>query len=350
MEARLEGDQLTAAAIASCSVADLEPVALEATRAAAIACQGWIGRGDGSGADGAATQAMRVALGCAPGLGTVVVGEGAKDEAPMLFDGERLGASNGVEFDIAVDPLECTTLCANGLPGSLATIAFAAPGTMARLAAAFYMNKLVGPPALRGALDLTQPPEAQVERAAAALGKRVCALRVVVLDKPRHEGLIERLRRAGAAVLTPPDGDVAGALAALLPDGDADLLMGIGGTPEGIMTACAVEALGGFMQARLAPQRPHEAAAVAQQGLSTEHVYELAELAGGEGLFVATGVTGGRLLRGPWRHAGEVFTESLVIAAGCARRVIQPGSLQSSGWFPALASAGAAHPYENGPR
>jgi fructose-1,6-bisphosphatase II len=348
MEARLQADPRTAVRIATGSLAELEPVALEATRAAAIACRRWIGRGDGRAADGAATQAMRVALGRAPGLGTVVVGEGAKDQAPMLFDGERLGAPDGLEFDIAVDPLECTTLCAKGLPGSLATIAFAAPGTMARLAAAFYMDKLVGPPALRGALHITHPPEAHLERAAAALGTRVRQLRVVVLDKPRHERLIERLRHVGAAVLTPPDGDVAGALATLLPDGDADLLMGTGGTPEGIMTACAVQALGGFMQARLAPQRPDETQAVAQQGLSTEHVYELEELVGGEGLFVATGVTGGRLLRGPWAEAGQVFTESLVIAAGCARRVLQPGSLDSTGWFPAQASAGAAHPYENG--
>jgi len=350
MEPRLQEDPRAAARIAGCSLADLGPVALEATRAAAIACQRWIGRGDGASADGAATQAMRVALGRAPGLGTVVVGEGAKDEAPMLFDGERLGAQAGVEFDIAVDPLECTTLCAKGLPGSLATIAFAAPGTMATLAAAFYMDKLVGPPGLRGVLDLSQPPEANLERAGAVLAKPVRELRVVVLDKPRHERLIERLRRAGAAVMTPPDGDVAGALAALLPDGDADLLMGTGGTPEGIMIACAVEALGGFMQARLAPQRPDEAEALARQGLSTERIYELEELVRGEGLFVATGVTGGRLLRRPWPDAGQVFTESLLIAAGCARRVIQPGSLESSGWFPALRCAGATHPYEDGSR
>ncbi len=230
MEARLHEDPRAAARITLGSLAELEPVALEATRGAAIACQRWIGRGDGRGADRAATQAMRVALGRAPGVGTIVAGEGAKDEAPMLCDGERLGASGGLEFDIAVDPLECTTLCAKGLPGSLATIAFAAPGTMATLAAAFYMDKLVGPPALRGALDITQPPEANLERAAGALGKPVCELRVVVLDKPRHERLIERLRHAGAAVMTPPDGDVAGALAAPLPDGDADVLMGTGGS------------------------------------------------------------------------------------------------------------------------
>lgn len=305
------------------SLAELEPVALAATSAAALACQRWIGRGSGDGADRAATEAMRAALGDASGLGTVVVGEGTKDEAPMLFDGEQLGAEGGFEFDIAVDPLECTTLCAKGLPGSLATIAFAEPGTMASLGVAFYMDKLVGPPAMRGVLDLTAPPEINLERAAAARHKPVAQLRVVVLDKPRHERLIERLHRAGASVSSPPDGDVAGALATLLPDADADLLMGIGGTAEGVMTACAARALGGFMQARIAPQRPDEAQAVASAGLSTQRVYELDELAAGESLFVATGVSGGALLRRPWHHRGSIHTDSIVIAAGSVRRVVE---------------------------
>lgn len=304
-------------------LAELEPVALEATGAAALACQRWIGRGSGDDADGAATEAMRAALANGSGFGTVVVGEGAKDSAPMLFDGEQLGTEAGLEFDIAVDPLECTTLCAKGLPGSLATIAFAAPGSMASLGVAFYMDKLVGPPAMRGVLDLTASPKTNLERAAAALDRPVEQLRVVVLDKPRHEHLIERLRCAGASVSLPPDGDVAGALAALLPDGEADLLMGIGGTAEGVMTACAAQALGGFMQARLAPQRPDEAQAVADAGLSTHRVYELDELAGGESLFVATGVSGGALLRRPWRHHGRIHTDSIVIAAGSVRQVVE---------------------------
>jgi fructose-1,6-bisphosphatase II len=321
--ARFHLDPRTAVRTQAHSLAKLEPVALEATRAAALACQRWIGRGSANAADEAATEAMRAALAYAPGIGTVVVGEGAKDEAPMLFDGERLGANDGPGFDIAVDPLECTTLCARGLPDSLATIAFAAPGTMAAIAAAFYMDKLVGPSAVRGALDISQPPEVNLERASAALGKAVERLRVVVLDKPRHERLIERLRGAGAEVSTPPAGDVAGALAALLPDGGADLLMGIGGTPEGIMTACAVRALGGFMQGRLAPQRADEAEAVAKVGLSAERVYELDELVAGDSVFVATGVTGGALLRRPWHVDGHIFAESIVIAAGSVRRVVE---------------------------
>jgi fructose-1,6-bisphosphatase II len=303
-------------------LATLEPAALGATRAAALACQRWIGRGNPDGADEAATEAMRAVLAAAPGIGRVVVGEGAKDEAPMLFDGERLG-TEGPEYDIAVDPLECTKLCAKGLPSSLTTIAFAAPDTMPSLGAAFYMDKLVGPPALRGVLDITESPEITLERAGAALDKPVDRLSVVVLDKPRHEQLIERLRKAGAEVSTPPDGDVAGALATLLPDGRADLLMGVGGTPEGLMTACAVRALGGFMQAKLAPQRPEEEDAVAKAGLSTERVYELDELAAGDGLFVATGVTGGSLLRRPWREDGYSYTDSLVIGAGSVRWVVE---------------------------
>lgn len=301
----------------------LEPVALAATRAAALACQRWIGRGSGKDADHAATEAMRAALAQAPGLGTVVVGEGAKDEAPMLFDGEELGTDEGFRFDIAVDPLECTTLCAKGLPGSLATIAFAGAGAMAPIAAAFYMEKLVGPAALGGILDLAAPPEVNLRRAADALDQPIDGLRVVVLDKPRHQRLIERLHRAGARVITPSDGDVAGALDALLPDGDADLLMGIGGTPEGVMTACAVGALGGFMQGRIAPQRPEEVRAVADAGLSTERIYEHDELVTGDSLFVASGVTGGSLLQRPSRQGGQIHTDSIVIVADTARRVVE---------------------------
>jgi fructose-1,6-bisphosphatase II len=314
--ATLHGDARTEAR----ALGSLEPVALAATRAAALACQYWIGRGSGKEADRAATEAMRAALSHAPALGTVVVGEGAKDAAPMLFEGEQLGTNEDFQFDIAVDPLECTTLSAKGLPGSLTTIAFAAPGTMASIASAYYMEKLVGPPVLRGVLDLAAPPEINLQRAGEVLNRPVRRLRVVVLDKPRHERLIERLHRAGASVITPPDGDVTGALGALLPNGHADLLMGIGGAPEGVMTAWAVGALGGFMQARLAPQRSDEAQALANAGLSTKRIYEVDELVAGESLFVATGVTGDTLLRGPWQQGGQIHTDSIVIAAGSVRR------------------------------
>jgi fructose-1,6-bisphosphatase II len=298
----------------------LERVALAATQDAAMACQPFVGRGDKGTADAAATEAMRSALAEAPGVGTVVIGEGEKDGAPMLYNGERVGAG-GPAFDIAVDPLECTTFCAKGLPGSLATIAFAEDGALLRPGPSHYMHKLVVSAAARDAIDITDAPEATVARVGRALGKEVAELRVVVLDKPRHAGLIERLRRAGASVTTPSDGDVAGALEALLPSGEADLLMGVGGTPEGVMTACAVNALGGGMQARLAPQSDAEARALVEAGLDADRVYELEDLVAGRALFVATGVTGGRMLRRPRAVDEAVVTESLVVSERSVRLV-----------------------------
>jgi fructose-1,6-bisphosphatase II len=304
------------------AIAALEPTALAATHAAALACRRWVGRGRARDADNAATEAMRAALMQAPGRGTVVVGEGAKDGAPMLYEGEQLGRGSAA-FDIAVDPLECTKLCAKGLPGSLTTIAVARRGAMARLGCSFYMDKLVARAPAGDTLDLALTPEDNLRRAAQALDRPVAALRVAVLDKPRHRELIKRLHAAGARVTSPPDGDVAGALDALLPGGDADLLMGTGGTPEGVMTACAARALGARMQARLAPQRDDEAAALARAGLDTERVYEVEDLVAGESLFAATGVTGGALLRAPWHRDGQLCTESIVIAAGSVRRIVQ---------------------------
>lgn len=296
----------------------MEPAALAATRAAALPCQHWVGRGSGPAADGAATEAMRTALASAPGRGTVVIGEGAKDEAPMLFDGEQLGDGDGPDFDIAVDPLECTKLCARGLPESLATIAFAEAGAMARLGPSFYMDKLVvvGPPGIEDALRIADPAAATIGQVAKALGRPVDELCVVVLDKPRHAELIEEIHGTGARVMSLPDGDVAGALSVLLPYGGADLLMGVGGTPEGVMTACAVRALRGCMQARLAPQGDDEKQALTQAGLSTEQVYDVSDLVDGDGFFVATGVTGGSLLRRPWESQGQAYTESIAVAGG----------------------------------
>jgi fructose-1,6-bisphosphatase II len=301
----------------------LETVALAATHEAALACQPFVGRGDKHAADAAATEAMRRALAQAPGIGTVVIGEGEKDGAPMLYNGEQLG-TGGPAFDIAVDPLECTTFCAKGLPGSLATIALAEGGALLRPGRSHYMEKLVAPPAARDAIDITDAPEVRLARVAGALGKDMVELRVVVLDKPRHVELIERLRRAGAAVTTPSDGDVAGALEALLPSGEADLLMGVGGTPEGVMTACAASALGAGMQARLAPQSDSEAHALVEGGFDSDRVYDLDDLVDGSAFFVATGVTGGSLLARPRSPDGRFVTESLVISERGVERVRSP--------------------------
>jgi len=303
-------------------VGDFAGLALAATRAAALACQPWVGRGSPKDADEAATNAMREVLASGVGSGTVVVGEGAKDEAPMLYHGERLGQGER-EFDIAVDPLECTDLCAKGLPDALATIAIAERGAMAALGASFYMDKLVAGRASRGALNIEYEPEENLARLSEALGTPVEALRVVVLDKPRHEELIGRLHAAGARVTSLPDGDVAGSLAALLPGGGADLLMGVGGTPEGVMTACVTSALGGYMQARLAPRSEQESEALSEAGLDAQRVLELEELVRGESVFVATGVTGGPLLRGPWTADGHDWTESMVVSAGAVRHITE---------------------------
>jgi fructose-1,6-bisphosphatase II len=304
-------------------LAVLEPVAFAATQAAAVACQPFVGRGDKHAADAAATDAMRRTLGRAPGLGTVVIGEGEKDGAPMLYNGERVGAG-GPPFDIAVDPLECTTFCARGLPGSLATIAFAEGGALLRPGPSHYMEKLVAAPAAREAIDITDGPEARLASVAGALGKEISELRVVVLDKPRHVDLIERLRCAGASVTTPSDGDVAGALEALLPSGEADLLMGVGGTPEGVMTACAAKALGGGMQARLAPQSDAEARALDAAVLDADRVYDLGDLVDGSAFFVATGVTGGSLLGRPQARDGTFVTDSLAVSQDGVRRRREP--------------------------
>jgi fructose-1,6-bisphosphatase II len=304
-------------------VAAIESTVAATTRAAALACRPWVGRGDKNAADAAATSAMRTSLGTAPGTGIVVIGEGEKDEAPMLFNGERVGDGAGPEFEIAVDPLECTDNCADGLPGALATIAVAGSGALWSPEPAFYMDKLVVGPAARDAIDIRDAPEANLERIAAALRRPVDDMRVIILDKSRHEELIARVRGTGAGVSTPSAGDVAGALAALLPDGDADVLMGVGGTPEGVLTACAVRALGGGMQGRLAPEGAEEESALAASGADLERVLELDDLARGETLFAATGVSGGALLRGPWESGGATLTESILVTAGTVRRVVE---------------------------
>lgn len=301
----------------------LEPAAHGATRAAALACQAWIGRGDKEAADGAATEAMRESLGTARGCGTVVIGEGEKDEAPMLHNGEQVGSGEGPDFDIAVDPLECTAFCAAGLPGALATIALAEGGTLWSPGRALYMDKLVVGRGARDAIDIREGPEENLQRVAEALDKPIGEMRVVVLDKPRHEELIQRLRAAGAAVSTPAEGDVAGALAALLPDGPADLLVGVGGTPEGVMTACAVASLGGGMQGRLAPQSDDEAKALADADVDIDRALLLDELVRGASMFAATGVTGGELLRQPWSEGDTMLTESIVITTGGVRRIVE---------------------------
>ena len=304
--------------------AGLEALALDAVRAAALAAAAFAGRGDGKAADMAATEAMRNVLGNADGTGTVIIGEGEKDGAPMLYNGERLGNERQPHFDIAVDPVECTDLCAANLPGSLTTIAIAADDALWSPGPAHYMDKLVVGAAARDVIDLRDEPERIVKRVAAALGKRPRDINVLVLDKPRHEELIARLQALGARVQTPSAGDVAGALLAAMPGTGVDLLMGCGGTPEGVMAACAVKCVGGGMQTRLAPQSESEAETVAAAGFSTGEILEVDDLVKGDAMFAATAITGGTLgLSAPRRSGGWNLTHSLIVRPGSVRRIVE---------------------------
>jgi fructose-1,6-bisphosphatase II len=268
--------------------AELVAALTRATEGAAVAAHAWLGKGDKDAADGAAVAAMRSALVDAPFDGTVVIGEGEKDAAPMLANGERLGAG-GTAYDIAVDPLDGTRLVAAGLPGSIAVIALAPRGTMFDPVGVFYMDKLICAAVGRGIVDISRPVADNLTALAAASGKPVDALEVVVLDKPRHELLIVDIRASGAAVRLVGEGDVAAAVAAA--SGEVDLVLGIGGTPEGILAACAVRALGGFMQGRLAPQSPTQAENAMRAGHDLERVLELDDLVNSRDvLFVMTGV------------------------------------------------------------
>jgi len=305
-------------------VGGLEPLALAAVRLAAIAAWDWAGRGDGKAADDAATEAMREVLGHVPGRGTVVIGEGEKDNAPMLFNGEQVGTDSSPCFDIAVDPVEGTDLCADKLPGALTTIGMAGEGKLWSPGPGHYMDKLVVGAGARDVIDLREEPETNVERIAAALGKSTRELTVLILDKPRHEELVARVRATGATVRLPSAGDVAGALLAAMPDTGVDLLMGIGGTPEGVMAAAAVKELGGGMQTRLAPQREAEAEAVAAAGYSTDEILEVDDLVDGPAIFAATAITGGTLgLHAPRHIAGWVQTHSLLVRPGLFRRIVE---------------------------
>jgi fructose-1,6-bisphosphatase II len=275
---------------------------LRGTQAAARACLPWVGRGDKDGADHAAVAAMRETLADVPGRGRVVIGEGEKDEAPMLYTGEELGGGDELTFEIAVDPLEGTTYCAHGLEGAISVVAAAPPGALWGAKAAYYMNKLVVGPDAADAIDINASTEDNLVSVAEALGKEVGDLVTVILDKPRHEDLIERVRKLGCAVIAIPDGDVMGSLRVLVPHGRADVALGIGGAPEGVITACATRLLGGDMQARPAPQSDDEGSQLEKEGIDLERVLQLDDLVGSpDCAFIATGVTTSALLPGPER-------------------------------------------------
>ena len=297
---------------------------VRATEAAAISGSAWVGRGQKEAADGAAVDAMRAFLATVAFDGTVVIGEGEKDHAPMLYNGERVGSGDGPACDLAVDPIDGTTLTATGRPGALSVIAASDRGSMYDPHHVFYMEKLACGPEGAGVVDLRQSVGDNIRELARRLRKPTSDIRVAVLDRPRHEGLIDEIRSAGAGTRLLSDGDIGGAIDAARRGSPVDLCLGIGGTPEGIITACAVKALGGVLQGRLAPRDDTEAKKATDAGHVLGRVLELDDLvAGGNTYFVATGVTGGDLLRGVERTPQVIRTESLVLrsASGTIRRI-----------------------------
>jgi fructose-1,6-bisphosphatase II len=300
------------------------------TEAGAMAAARWIGRGDKEGADQAAVDAMRYVLDSVAMRGVVVIGEGEKDQAPMLYNGEEVGNGEGPEVDVAVDPLEGTRLTAFGQPNAIAVIAVAERGTMLFPGAALYMEKIaVGPDAI-GAIDIERSPSENVRAVAAALGKTPREVDVVVLERERHDDLIAELRDAGARVRLVRDGDVAPAIAAAQPGTGVDMLYGIGGTPEGVISAAALKCVGGGIQGRLWPRNDEERTELLAAGLDPARVLRTGDLVSGEDVFVAaTGVTTGSLLQGVRYTPGGAVTDSIVMRSrsGTVRRVVAQQSL-----------------------
>jgi fructose-1,6-bisphosphatase II len=284
------------------------------TEAAAMAAGRWVGRGDKNGGDGAAVDAMRHLIHTVSMRGVVVIGEGEKDEAPMLFNGEKVGNGEGPDCDVAVDPIDGTTLMAKGMPNALAVLAVAERGAMYDPSAVFYMEKLAVGPEAADAIDITVPVAENIRRVAEAKEVGVADVTVCVLDRPRHAELITQIRRVGARVRFISDGDVAGAISAARPNTGVDMLVGIGGTPEGVIAAAALKCMGGAIQGRLWPQNDEERAKALDAGHDLDQVLSTDELVSGNNVFFcATGVTDGDLLRGVHYRAGGATTQSIVM-------------------------------------
>jgi fructose-1,6-bisphosphatase II len=294
------------------------------TESAAMAAGRWIGRGDKISADQAAVDGMRLMLDTAGMSGVVVIGEGEKDKAPMLYNGEEVGSGTGPEVDVAVDPLEGTNLTAKGQPNAIATIACAERGTMFFPGAAVYMDKIACGPEAAEVVDIDAPPAENVKRVAKARGIKPSEVSVVVLERDRHADLIEALRAVEAKVLLIPDGDVAPAIAAAQPGTGVDLLMGVGGTPEGVLSASALKCVGGSLQGKLWPRDDEERQKLVDAGYDLDQVLTTDDLVGGEEVFfAATGVTSGALLRGVRYTPDGAITDSIVMRSrsGTVRRV-----------------------------
>ena len=284
------------------------------TEAAAMAAARWVGRGDKNGADGAAVNAMRQLIGSVSMNGIVVIGEGEKDDAPMLFNGEHVGDGTGAEADVAVDPIDGTTLAAKGMPNAIAVLAVAERGAMYDPSAVFYMEKLVVGPDSANVIDITAPIGVNLAAIARSKGEHIADLTVCILDRPRHEQLVDDVRAAGARIKFITDGDVAGAIMAARDGTGVDLLAGIGGTPEGIITACAISCLGGMIQARLWPRDEAERRKALDAGHDLDRVLTTTDLVTGENIFFcATGITDGELMEGVRYTPDGPTTHSIVM-------------------------------------
>ncbi|WP_028639159.1 class II fructose-bisphosphatase [Nocardioides sp. URHA0032] len=311
------------------------------TEAAAMAAGRWVGRGDKNGADGVAVNAMRVMISTIGMNGTVVIGEGEKDNAPMLYNGEAVGDGTGPECDVAVDPIDGTTLTAKGMTNAVSVMAVAPRGSMYDPSAVFYMEKLVTGPEAAGVVDIRYPVAENIQQVAKAKGKRPTDVTVVLLDRPRHAQLVDEIRATGAMIKFITDGDVAGAIMAARPETGIDLLLGVGGTPEGIITACAMKSLGGTIQGRLWPLDDEERQKALDAGhdLDPDNVLTTDELVTGDDcFFVATGITDGELLRGVRYRAGGATTHSLVMRSrsGTIRSITSEHQLQKLRAFAAI--------------
>ncbi len=284
------------------------------TEAAALAAARWMGRGDKEGADGAAVDAMRIVLETVPMDGIVVIGEGEKDEAPMLYNGERIGDGTPPQADIAVDPIDGTTLTSLGRGNALAVIAVADRGSMFDPGPCVYMEKIAVGPECVGVIDITRSPTENLEAIAKAKGESVRNITAVILDRDRHQDLIAEVRAAGARIRLIPDGDVAGAISTAWPNSGADILFGVGGTPEGVISAAALKCMGGELQGRLWPRNDDERDAAIAAGYDLTAVLRTDDLVRSDNcFFAATGITDGELLRGVHYDARGAHTQSLVM-------------------------------------
>ena len=284
------------------------------TEAAALAAARFLGMGDKNLVDGAAVSAMRFVLGHVHMDGIVVIGEGEKDEAPMLYIGEKIGDGSNLRVDIAVDPVDGTTLTAKGLPGAISAVALSARGTMNCPREVVYVNKVVAGREARDVVDINAPVAENLKNIAKAKKMKVSQLTVVVLDRPRHEQLISEIRGAGARIKLISDGDVAASIQAALPDTGVDVLMGIGGTPEGVLSAAAIRCIGGVIQCKAWPRDEKEKRAAIAAGLDLDKVYNTEDLVAGEDVFfAATGVSSGEMLKGVRYSSGGAQTQSLAM-------------------------------------